>query len=49
MTLSGWVVMILSVGFVTGLLVWCIWRVLKEPEAPERLHAPEEIDTRDTE
>lgn len=49
MTLSGWVVMILSVGFVTILLGWCIWRVLKEPEAPERIHAPEEIDTHDTE
>jgi len=49
MTLSGWVVMIVSVGAVTGLLAWCIYRVLKEPEAPERLHAPDEIDTHDQE
>ncbi|MBM3862298.1 MAG: cytochrome P450 [Verrucomicrobia bacterium] len=49
MTLSGWVVMILSVGFVTSMLVWCIYLVMKEPEATERLHAQDEIDTRDTE
>lgn len=49
MTLSGWVVMILSVGFVTGLFAWCVWRVMKEPEAPEHLRAPDEIDTHDKE
>ena len=49
MTLSGWVVMLLSVGFVTGLAVWCIYRVMKEPEAPQRLHAQDEIDTHDQE
>jgi hypothetical protein len=49
MNLSGWIVMILSVGFVTVLIVWCIRRVLKEPEAPERMHAPDEIDTHDQE
>jgi len=49
MTISGWVVMILSVGFVTGLSVWCVYRVMKEPEAPERMHAQDEIDTHDKE
>ena len=49
MTTGGWVTMILSVGFVTSLLVWCIQRVLKEPEAPQRLHGPGEIDTHDQE
>jgi|YelNatPaOPRAMG01_1025707.scaffolds.fasta_scaffold04592_6 multisubunit Na+/H+ antiporter MnhF subunit len=47
MTLSGWIVMIFSVGFVTGLLGWCVYRVMREPEAPERLHAQDEIDTHD--
>ena len=28
MTAGGWISLILSVGFVTGLLVWCIWKVL---------------------
>lgn len=31
MTTGGWITMILSVGFVTGLFVWCIYRVLKGP------------------
>lgn len=29
MTLGGWITMILSVGFVTGLFAWCIMRVLR--------------------
>lgn len=32
MTPGGWINLILSVGFVTGLFAWCIWRVLHEPE-----------------
>jgi hypothetical protein len=34
MTIGGWITMILSVGFVTGLFAWCIYRVLKGPEHP---------------
>jgi hypothetical protein len=37
MTLGGWITMLLSVGFVTGLLAWCMWLVLSAPgdaEAP---------------
>jgi hypothetical protein len=49
MTLSGWITMILSVGFVTVLLGWCIYRVIKEPEAPKHLHGQAEIDTHDRE
>ncbi|MCX6998657.1 MAG: hypothetical protein NTV49_16645 [Kiritimatiellaeota bacterium] len=49
MTLSGWMVMLLSVGFVTGLTVWCIYRVMQEPEAPAHMHAQDEIDTHDRE
>jgi len=49
MTLSGWIVMSVSIGAVTGLLVWCIRRVLAESEAPDRLHAQTEIDTHDQE
>ena len=36
MTLSGILVMCLSVSTVVGLFGWCIWRVLTEP--------PEEVD-----
>jgi hypothetical protein len=28
MTIGGWITMIISVGFVTGLFSYCIWRVL---------------------
>jgi hypothetical protein len=28
MTTGGWITMIVSVGFVTGLFCYCIWRVL---------------------
>lgn len=31
MTPGGWVTMILSVGFVTVLFVYCVWRVLFGP------------------
>lgn len=32
MTTGGWINLILSVGFVTVLFAWCIWRILREPE-----------------
>lgn len=49
MTFSGWLIMLLSVGGTTGLLVWCIHRVLSAPEASEKLHSQSDIDTRDIE
>ena len=49
MTLGGWITLILSVGFVTTLFIWCIGRVLwGRPRPPmEHLHGLEDIDTRD--
>ncbi len=32
MTPGGWISLILSVGSVTGLLVWCVWKVLTTQE-----------------
>lgn len=29
MTPGGWIVMTLSVGFVTTLFGWCLWRTLR--------------------
>jgi hypothetical protein len=46
-TLGGWVIMLLSVGFVTGLLAWCISRVLRE-SSPQKLHSPLDTETPDT-
>ncbi|MCC7145535.1 MAG: hypothetical protein IT443_03745 [Phycisphaeraceae bacterium] len=44
---GGWVVMILSVGFVTLLLAWCIWKVLATPGETNKLHAQADIDPHD--
>lgn len=32
MTAGGWVTMLLSVGFVTALFGWALYKVLKEPD-----------------
>ena len=47
MTPGGWVIMGLSVGFVTGLLAWCIRRVVSNPQATKKFHSQVDIDTRD--
>ena len=47
MTLAGWIVMILSVGFVISLVTFCFYRVLRKPKTTEHMHAPLEIDTHD--
>jgi hypothetical protein len=36
---AGWIFMILSVGFVWGLAIYCFRQVLKSPEPP-----PEELE-----
>jgi hypothetical protein len=45
MTTGGWITMLLSVGFVTVLFVWCIIQVMTRK--PEHLHGIEDIDTQD--
>jgi hypothetical protein len=35
MTPGGWINLILSVGSVTVLFIWCIWRVLTASDACE--------------
>jgi hypothetical protein len=47
MTIGGWIIMILSVGFVTGLLAWTIMRVIRTPGATEHIHGELDIDTHD--
>ncbi len=49
MTMGGWLVMAVSVGFVTTLFGWCILKVLSIPQATEHLKAQPDIDTRDQE
>ena len=48
MTTAGWIVMILSVGSVLSLVIFCFYRVLFTPKTTEHMHAPLEIDTHDT-
>jgi hypothetical protein len=37
MTTGGWISLLLSVGFVTGLFVWCIWKVLTSKKPDQEL------------
>jgi hypothetical protein len=45
MTTMGWFLMIVSVGSVVALTVYCFWRVLAAPKTKGHLHAPLDIDT----
>jgi hypothetical protein len=47
MTPAGWIVMIVSVGCVSGLLGWCIYKVLSTPGSTEHLHSQMDIETPD--
>lgn len=38
MTIYGWITMIISVGGVTGLMVWCFYKTLTIPNETEKLH-----------
>lgn len=47
MTTLGWLVMLFSVGGVTTLFAWCLYRVLA-CAPPEKLHGIDDIDTPST-
>ena len=47
MTVGGWILMLVSCGFVLTLLVFCYWRVLRTPAPTQHMHAPLDIDTHD--
>ncbi len=47
MTLSGWIIMALSVGGMTGLLTWCISKVLMTPGSTKHLHTQADIHSPD--
>ncbi len=49
MTPGGWIIMLLSVGFVTLLLCWCIYKVLTTPGSEEHMHSQADIETPDVE
>ena len=47
MTVAGWIIMLSSIGFVTGLLAFCFYRVLSNPETVDPGDAPLDSDTKD--
>lgn len=47
MTAGGWFVMILSVGSVLILFLWCVWKVLTTPSEAEKIHGAAGLDTPD--
>lgn len=49
MTTGGWIIMFVSVGFVSILFGWCIYRVLTTPGAESHLHSQADIRTPDRE
>ena len=51
MTTAGWIIMLSSVSAVTGLFVWCLYRVLAHKPSPssETLHGIDDIATDDVE
>lgn len=48
MSVEGWIFMGCSIGFVLFLLGYCFRAILTKPSASEDLHAPQTIDTKDT-
>lgn len=38
MTLGGWINLILSVGSVTALFAWCVYKVLTTPAESDKMH-----------
>ena len=38
MNTGGWIIMLLSVGTVSLLFVWCIYKVLSTPGETEHIH-----------
>ena len=47
MTTGGWIIMALSVGFVTLFLAWTLYKVFTTPEADAHLHSQADIDPHD--
>ena len=44
MTIGGWITMLLSVGFVVSLFLWCIIKVLTTHQEPSHMAHVEPIE-----
>jgi hypothetical protein len=49
MSIGGWIIMTLAVSGITGLLGWCIYKVVSTPGSSEHIHAQTDIDPHDQE
>ena len=49
MTTAGLLFMLISVGAVTTLFVWCLWKVLAGTKPSEHLAHVEPVETKDLE
>lgn len=47
MTTAGWINLVLSVGSVTVLFVWCVYRVLTAPKPDGQLAHVEPVEDKD--
>ena len=47
MTTGGWFTMLVSVGSVVCLFLWCIWRVLTDNKSRGHIHGMEDIEKGD--
>ena len=43
MTPAGWFIMIGALSGVTGLLLWCVYKVLSTPQAEKHVHSTLDI------
>jgi len=47
MSAGGWIVMTFAVAGMTGLLIWCLVKILSTPGSTEHLHSPADIEPDD--
>lgn len=47
MSAGGWIIMLVSVGIMTSLLSWCIFRIVATPASSEHLHSQADIEPDD--
>ncbi|MFH1760790.1 MAG: hypothetical protein ABIA63_06780 [bacterium] len=47
MTTAGWIIMCISMGIVTGLNIFCFYRILTERSPSKRHHGPLTVDKKE--
>jgi hypothetical protein len=47
MNLGGWILMTLGILGMTGLLIWCFYKIIHTPGSTDHLHSPVDIEPDD--